>query len=62
MPRKRASHNDGLEFDLHIWIHPETRDITTTYTISEGKYAFAYEMPLEQALEAIARHLVDKTE
>lgn len=45
------------EFDLHVWVKPETKNMTRTYTVS-GRGS-CIDMPIDEALDFIRRILED---
>jgi hypothetical protein len=49
----------GEEIDLHIWMKPETKNMTTLFTVSIGKRAVCIDMPIDEATRCIRGVLGD---
>lgn len=56
MTKKRYKKGEK-EFDVHVWKQPESKTWRATYTLSVGKRAICYDMPIEQTLEAFRNYL-----
>jgi len=52
--------NKDYEFDLHVWVKPENECQPRRYTLSKNGRAICYDMPAEQALEALRTELEDE--
>ncbi len=42
-----------VEFDMHVWIKPESENTVPLYTISIGRRAVCHYMPLDKAIECV---------
>ena len=47
----------GCEFDMHVWVKPETKNMSKRFTISINGRAVCFDMPLEGALKYIGLEL-----
>lgn len=53
---------EGFEQELHVWCKPETKSMSTLYTISVGKHGICIDMPLDEALSAVGAYLEEMAE
>ena len=49
----------GPEFDLHVWVKPETDNMVRTYTVSIGKRSVCIDQPLDDAIDWISNTMED---